>query len=103
MQRDDLAYVGHMPDTARWIVGKVAGKSRSEFDADENLRLALVHLIPTLGESARRVSREFQGTHPGVPWKEMTGMRRKVVHDSLHVDYDIVWNVGAVRMPVLVS
>lgn len=52
MQKDDLVYVGHMLDTARSIRGKVAGKSRSEFDADENLRLALVHLIQTFGESA---------------------------------------------------
>jgi len=101
MQKDDLVYVGHMLDTARLVVAKVAGKSRSEFDADENLRLALVHLIQTLGESARRVSREFQGAHPEVPWKDIIGMRHKVVHDYLHVDYDIVWNVASVRVALL--
>ena len=41
MLNDDLAYVGHMLDTAERAVGKLAGKSRAEFDADENLRLAL--------------------------------------------------------------
>jgi uncharacterized protein with HEPN domain len=102
MQRDDLVYIGHMLDTARSVVGKVAGKSRSEFDADENLRLALVHLIQTLGESARRVSPEFQKAHPEVPWKEIIGMRHKVVHDYLHVDYDVVWTVASVHLPPLV-
>jgi uncharacterized protein with HEPN domain len=56
MQKDDDVFVGHMLDTARLAVGKVAGKSREEFDADENLRLALAHLVQTIGDAARRVS-----------------------------------------------
>lgn len=103
MQKDDLVYIGHMLDTARSVVGKVAGKSRSEFDADENLRLALVHLIQTIGESARRLSPEFQKAHPEVPWKNIIGMRHKVVHDYLHVDYDVVWTVATLRLPPLLT
>lgn len=70
MQKDDLVYVGHMLDTARLIVGKVAGKSRAEFDADDDLRLALTHLIQTFGEAARRVSPAFQRANPQFPWKK---------------------------------
>lgn len=103
MQRDDLVYVGHMLDTARSVVSKVAGKSRPEFDADENLRLALVHLLQTFGESARRVSPEFQKSHPQIPWKNIIGMRHKVVHDYLHVDYDVVWTVATAPVPPLLS
>ena len=103
MQRDDLVYIGHMLDTARSVVDKVAGKSRSQFDADENLRFALVHLIQTFGESARRVSGEFQKAHPEVPWKRIIAMRHKIVHDYLHVDYDVVWSVATERLPPLLS
>ena len=103
MQKDDTVYVGHMLDTARLIVGKVAGVSRAEFDGDENLRLALAHLIQTMGEAARRVSAEFQQAHPSVPWRKIIGMRHKVVHDYLHVDFDIVWDVATVNLPPLVA
>ena len=101
MQKDDLVYVGHMLDLARSIVTKVASKSQSQFDADENLRLALAHLIQTFGEAARRVSPEFQEAHPEVPWKEIVGMRHKVVHDYLHVNYRIVWSVATIDLPGL--
>ena len=101
MQKDDLVYVGHMLDLARSIVNKVAGKPQSEFNADENLRLALVHLIQTFGEAARRVSSEFQDAHPEVPWKEIVGMRHKVVHDYLYVNYRIVWSVATTDLPAL--
>ena len=67
--------------------------SRETFDGDENLRLALIHLIQVIGEGARQVSRPFADRHPEVPWAEIIGMRHKVVHDYLGVDEDIVWVV----------
>lgn len=60
MQRDDDVYVGHMLDLSRKVAAKIAGVPREKFDQDENLRLALAHLLQTIGEAARRVSREFQ-------------------------------------------
>jgi uncharacterized protein with HEPN domain len=52
MPKDDLVYVGHMLDTARKALGKIRGKDRSEYDRDENLRLAVTHLIQIIGEAA---------------------------------------------------
>ena len=103
MQKDDLVYVGHMLDTARWMVGKVAGISLADFDANDDLRLALTHLIQTFGESARHISPAYQNAHPEVPWKKIIGIRHKVVHDYLHVDYQIVWEVATVNVPPLIA
>jgi uncharacterized protein with HEPN domain len=74
-----------------------------EFDADENLRLALTHLIQTIGEAARRVSPEFRQAHPQVPWNKIVRMRHKVVHDYLHINFDIVWAVATVNVPPLLA
>jgi uncharacterized protein with HEPN domain len=103
MTKDDLVYVGHMLDLTRSAINKVAGKSRADFDQDENLRLALTHLIQTIGESARRVSSGYQQSHPQIPWSKIIGMRHKVVHDYLHIDFDIVWDVVTVNLPPLVN
>lgn len=103
MSPRDLVYVGHMLDMARKAVGKTQGLSREAYDADENLRLALIHLIQVIGEAARQVSREFSDTHPEVPWADIIGMRHKVVHDYLGVDEDIVWQVVTVDLPRLVA
>ena len=54
--------------------------------ADENLRLALIHLIQIIGEAGRQVSQEFSDRHPEIPWADIIGMRNKVVHDYLGVD-----------------
>ncbi len=45
MPKDDLLYLGHMLDLTEKILDKVKGVSRDRYDADENLRLALAHLV----------------------------------------------------------
>lgn len=103
MQKDDLVFLGHMLDTARKALDKIQGKNRSDYDADENLRLALAHLIQIIGEAARRVSPEWHTAHPEIPWSEIIGMRHKVVHDYLNVDEDIVWEVVTSDLSRLVA
>jgi uncharacterized protein with HEPN domain len=103
MSPRDLVYVGHMLDMARKAVSKTRGLSREAYDADENLRLALIHLIQVIGEAARQVSQEFSRTHPEIPWADIIGMRHKVVHDYLGVDEDIVWQVAKEDLPRLVA
>jgi uncharacterized protein with HEPN domain len=65
MEKDDSVYLGHMLDRAQKVIGKVRGKTRAEFDADEDLRLALTWLIQTIGKAARKVSAAARGAHPG--------------------------------------
>jgi uncharacterized protein with HEPN domain len=55
MLKDDAVYVGHMLDMARQARELVAGRARADYDADVALRLALAHLVQTIGEAARRV------------------------------------------------
>jgi uncharacterized protein with HEPN domain len=71
MSPPDLVYVGHMFDMARKAISKTQNISRETYDADENLRLALIHLIQTIGEAARQVSREFCSDHPNVRWADI--------------------------------
>ena len=92
-----------MLEIARKAVGKVERKSRADYDADENLRLALAHLIQILGEAGSRVSSAFRETHPEIPWSEVIGMRHKVVHDYMDVQDDVVWETVTHDLPPLIS
>ena len=103
MQHDDLVYVGQMFDLGRKIDDRARSLDRAGFDADETVRLALTHLIQTLGEAARRVSAGFQSAHPEVPWSEIIGMRHKIVHDYLSVNFDLVWDVSRHEVPRLLA
>lgn len=102
MKKDDSIYIGHMLDASRSALSKVHDVTRATFDQDENLRLAISHLIQTIGEAATRVSSEFRVAHPEVPWRAIIGMRQKIVHDYMHIDYDVVWGVATKELEQLI-
>jgi uncharacterized protein with HEPN domain len=92
-----------MLDTAQRGVAKIRDKTRQDFDADENLRLALAYLLQIIGEAARQVSAGFRESCPSIPWDAIIGMRHKVVHDYLNVDEDIVWRTATQELGPLVA
>jgi uncharacterized protein with HEPN domain len=85
MPKDELIYIGHMLDMAKKAIEALKGKTRQQYDQDELLRLALAHLVQTIGEAAAHVSEAFQTKYPAIPWKKIIGMRHKVVHDYMYV------------------
>ena len=101
-QRDNRIYLQHMIDNSYKAINFVKDINREDFNNDEKLRLALTHLLQIIGEAARRISIEFREKHPEIPWKEIVGMRSKVVHDYLNVDEDIVWATIKYDLPSLI-
>lgn len=101
MQHDDRVYLRHMAEVAA-KAGAMAGADRARFDGDEVLQLALIHLIQMLGEAAGRVSDATRTRYPSIPWREIIGMRHRVVHDYMAVELDIVWQVVSADLPLLV-
>ncbi|MHB8377066.1 MAG: HepT-like ribonuclease domain-containing protein [Dehalococcoidia bacterium] len=88
---------------ARRVAAKTAGLTRAEFDADENLQLALVYLLQVVGEAASKLSKEERERHVEVPWRTIIGMRHVVVHDYLRVDVDVVWETVTGGIPTLLG
>lgn len=103
MPRDDTVYLAHLLETAHRAAAKVSGLDQARFMADENLQLACVHLVQTIGEAASRVSAVTRARCPAVPWRQVIGMRHRVVHDYLEVDLEIVWTVVSADLPSLIA
>ena len=72
-------------------------------DSNQMFAFALVRAVEIIGEAASRVSQETRETIPGIPWREIVGMRNKVIHDYVNVDHDIVWDVATVDLPALLA
>jgi uncharacterized protein with HEPN domain len=92
-----------MLDMARKAVDKIRGLSRQKYDEDENLRLALMHLVQVTGEASRHVSRAYTDEHPDIPWADIRRHASQGRARLPRVDEDIVWQVVTEDLPKLVA
>ena len=49
----------------------------------------------------KNISKEFGKIHSNVPWRAMSGMRDKLIHDYVGIDFDVVWETIKEDMPIL--
>ena len=103
MKKDDSVYIGHMLDLARKAVEKTEGIDKEDYDANEDIRMVIAHLVQMIGEAANRVTADSKAAHPGIPWKQIIGVRHRIVHDYMDVDYDVLWEIAISDLPPLVK
>ncbi|HEX6087835.1 MAG TPA: HepT-like ribonuclease domain-containing protein [Thermoanaerobaculia bacterium] len=102
-KRSEILYLGDMLDYARRARTKIAGVTREQFEANEDLQIIVGHLIQIVGEAASRVSAATSATHPEIAWDRIAGMRHKIVHDYFEIDVGIVWDAATNDLPELIA
>lgn len=95
----DAAFLGHMLSAVARLSDLVTRTKQDAFHQDWILQDAVIRELEVLGEAAGRVSADFVQAHPEIPWREITGIRHKLIHDYFVVDLDIVWTTAAVNVP----
>ncbi|MDZ7633534.1 MAG: DUF86 domain-containing protein [Bacteroidales bacterium] len=103
MVKDDLAYVEHILDCIRKIKVFSEGISFREFSSNELVQDAIIRNIEIIGEASKKISSDTKQIYFEIPWKEISGMRDKLIHDYLGVDVEVVWRTIKEDIPILES
>jgi uncharacterized protein with HEPN domain len=101
VSRDASLFVDDMIAACEKIERYVARRPRSVFESDEQAFDAVLKNLEVLGEAAKRLPAEIKGSHPEIAWRDIAGLRDIIVHEYFGLDLDIVWDVVANRVPVL--
>ena len=101
MIKDDLAYVYHILDCIRKIKDYSIGLSIKEFQSNELVQDAIIRNIEIIGEASKKISTDTKQIYYKIPWKEISGMRDKLIHDYLGVDPLVVWKTIKEDIPTL--
>jgi len=77
----------------------VAGMGFGDFEKDRKTVYAVMRAIEIVGESAKNVPAPVRKKYPEIPWREMSGMRDKVIHAYFGVDLGVVWETATHDLP----
>src|SRR5208283_2036362 len=84
-------------------LGFVEGLDETRFGASKLHQFAVIRCIGIIGEAANKVSRAFRAAHPDIPWRDIIGMRHRLIHDYTEVRLDKVWVVLRDELPKLIA
>ncbi len=100
-QSDELEFIGHIYDEVKFILKTTQSIDADSFYKDELLKRAVTRAFEIIGEATKNLDFEFRNKYPHIPWKFMAGMRDKLIHEYMGVDYKLVFKTAKEEIPEL--
>ena len=101
MKREIGDYIEDIIDAMDKASDFVGNMSYEEFTRDDKTAYAVVRAIEIIGEASRKIPGNVRKNYSEIPWKDMAGMRDKVIHEYFGVKLDIVWRTVKEEIPTL--
>ena len=80
---------------------KVSNISETEFSLNDDIKEVVCFNLFQIGELANGLSIEFIKEYNKIPWKQIIGMRNRIVHGYDTINLEIVWNTVIESIPEL--
>lgn len=100
--RNDLA-VAKMIQIIEKILHYTHGLDFESFSSNDMTVDACVFNLGQLGEIANKIDAEFEESHPQIPWREIYGLRNRIVHDYEGINLNLIWEIIDGDLPNLLQ
>ena len=75
--------------------------SFKDLESDKKTLYAVIRCLEILGEAVRKIPKNVKEGYPDIPWKEIAGMRDKLIHEYFGVDTQTIWDTIQEDLPPL--
>ncbi|MFH1826300.1 MAG: DUF86 domain-containing protein [bacterium] len=99
--KDDTVYLKHILDAIAKIEEYAAKTDPSKFLKDSLIQDGIIRQIEIIGEATKNISTAFREKHKDIVWKDIAGMRDKLIHGYFGVDLNAVWDTTTKDIPKL--
>lgn len=86
-------------DAAEKIERFTDGMSYETFVEDEKTVDAVLRNFEVIGEATKNLPESHREEYSDVPWREMAGMRDRLIHGYATVDLEIIWTTVEEDIP----
>jgi len=101
MSKQPIDYLKHIADECAYIISVSTNLTKDELVENETLKRAVVRSIEVIGEATKKIPADFKVKWSSIQWKNMAGMRDRLIHDYIGINYSIVWDVVKNKIPEL--
>jgi uncharacterized protein with HEPN domain len=99
--KKDRAYLHDILDAISDIETFVERVSKDEFYNNKEKQYAVLRALEIIGEATKNLSKEVKAKYRKIPWKDIAGMRDKLIHFYFGVKLDLVWQTVKDELPEL--
>ena len=101
MKRDLNLFLSDILENIRLIEKSLMNISKPDFESNRDIIDATVRRLEVIGEAVKNLPNSFREKYPKVSWKEIAGIRDRVIHHYFGLDLNLIWDIVHKDIPKL--